>query len=120
MGIYGESNLQWKSGSTCTLSGVLATISSETSCFILSILSTFRLVDIMRPLESLSYPTWSWFTALAFIWLSSFVIAILPLLDLFGDYFVYQLYFDLSYAKNRPAIKRDVLHIGCRYASIFN
>ena len=120
MGIYGTVDLEWRSGFTCTLSGVLAIISSETSCFIMSTLSTFRLVNIMRPLKSLSYPTWPWFTALVFVWLSSFVLAILPSLDLFEDYFVYQLYFNVSYAKNRPINKTDILDMSCRYASTLN
>ena len=70
--------------------------------------------------KSLSYPTWPWFIALGFIWLSSLLLAILPSLDLFEDYFVYQLYFDVPYAKYRPVNKSNILDMSCRYESIVN
>ena len=120
MGKYGEVDLKWKTGFTCSLCGVLAIISSETSCFIMSILSTFRLVNIMRPLKSLSYPAKPWFILLGLTWLSSFLLAVLPLVDFFEDFFVYQLYFDVPFTQNKSVTKSDILTMACRHASIFN
>ena len=120
MGKYGEVDLQWKTGFICSLCGVLAIISSETSCFIMSILSTFRLVNIMQPLKSLSYPAKPWFILLGLTWLSAFLLALLPLVNFFEDFFVYQLYINVLFTQNKSVTKSDILTMACRHASIFN
>ena len=120
MGIYGLVDLKWRSGVVCTLSGALAIISSETSCFILSTLTTFRLITVLRPVKSCTSSIKPWFVVIAVIWLFSIVLAVLPSLDALDNYFVYQLYLNVPFAKNRPINKSDALDMSCRYASIFN
>ena len=120
MGIYGLVDLKWRSGVVCTLSGALAIISSETSCFILSTLTTFRLITVLQPVKSCTSSIKPWFVVIALIWLFSIVLAVLPSLDALENYFVYQLYVDVPFAKNRPINKGDILDMSCRYASIFN
>ena len=120
MGRYGLEDLKWRSGFLCTLSGALAIISSETSCFIMSTLTTFRLITLLQPVKSRTLPVKPWFVIVGLIWLFSFVLAVLPSLDFLENYFVYQLYVDVPFAKNRPINKSDVLDMSCRYASISN
>ena len=115
---YGEVDLFWRSSSLCTAAGSLAIISSEASCFIMSTLCSFRLMNVLAPIRARLFPTWPWYALLAFIWIASCVIAVAPAIYIFSDYFVDQLFFPVPFATDKAISLRQSVTIGCRYTSL--
>ena len=119
-GFYGSVDLEWRSSNLCTAAGGLAIISSETSCFIMSTLSTFRLINLSRPVNSLTDPTRPWLFATAFVWTFSILLAVIPLIPTLQDTFTYQLWFSAPFAQNRFLFKNETLTFLCRHAASVN
>ena len=119
-GRYGSFDLAWRSSDLCTTAGSLAIISSETSVFIMTTLSSFRLVNVLAPIKSLLFPSWPWFLALAFLWLFTCLIAVFPAVFLFSNYFIYQVFLDVPFARNKTLSREQIITVGCRYASLKN
>ena len=119
-GIYGRFDLQWRSGNLCTVVGTIAIISSETSCFIMTLLTCFRLVSVLRPIKSLTDSTRIWFVMTAFAWMLSAIIAIIPLIPHFEDVFVHHVWFTAPFALNKLLKKDELVTITCRYKSLIN
>ena len=53
-------NMEWNGSLGCSIVGSLALISSEASCFLMVILTSFRLYHVYRPLSSMTATGWSW------------------------------------------------------------
>lgn len=87
-GKYCKEDKQWRSGSTCKLFGVLATISSETSIVILGILSSYRLMCVVRPLQGRSLRVRSVAIITAITWCVTTLLALIPIFPPFANYFV--------------------------------
>lgn len=80
---------KWRSSWQCNMSGLLSTISSESSVFILTIITIDRYLSVLYPF-SLKRRTKSFAILLMIlVWLVTIILALLPLLDtnLFGDEF---------------------------------
>ncbi|XP_042904310.2 relaxin receptor 2-like [Parasteatoda tepidariorum] len=88
-GQYIHHDVQWRHSWQCTLAGMLSTISSEASIFIMTLITADRYVSIVYPLmhrrRNMLFAG-SWITA---SWSAATTIAILPFLNLgyFGDEF---------------------------------
>ena len=79
-GSYLEYDQEWRYGAFCHITGMLAAISSETSCFLMVLLTTFRLRTISHPLSSLTSSTLIWKVLIAVAWVCSFALASIPTL----------------------------------------
>ena len=77
-GIYGEVDREWRSGLRCSIIGSLAVFSSETSCFLLVILTAFRLKNITNPIGSLNSSLRPWIICTIAACLLSFTLSIVP------------------------------------------
>ena len=118
-GFYGSEDREWRSSFRCSIIGSLAVISSETSCFLMVILTAFRLRNITKTLESVSFSLRPWKCCVGLAWLVSVIISIVPVLNLTSQYFLH------SFSYSSP-FQSGVWHIGklqqflCRYAALRN
>ena len=119
-GNYGENDLKWRSSSVCSAAGTLAIISSETSCFIMSTLSTFRLINLLRPVQSLTAPTRPWLYVIAGLWVFSIFLAVIPLFPSLNETFVSQLWLVSPFSQSRFLNKNETSTFACSYASVTN
>ena len=78
-GVYCTSDFKWRSSTTCEVLGVLTFISSQTSLNILVLLTGFRLYTVYKPFKSLEIKKYKIYTVLFICWVSSFILAIIPL-----------------------------------------
>ena len=53
-GMYGRVDYEWRSSLRCSIIGSLAVISSETFCFSIVLLTTFRLLNVCNPLKAMT------------------------------------------------------------------
>ncbi|XP_069995066.1 relaxin receptor 1-like [Penaeus vannamei] len=77
-GTYQAEALAWASSYTCTFTGILGLVSSETSVFILTFMSLERYLFIRQPLEARTLSERSARVCLFFIWLTSIFLAVFP------------------------------------------
>ncbi|XP_047494628.1 uncharacterized protein LOC125042785 [Penaeus chinensis] len=77
-GSFREEALAWASSYTCTFTGILGLVSSETSVFILTFMSLERYLFIRQPLEARTLSERSARVCLFFIWLTSVFLAVFP------------------------------------------
>ena len=95
-GVYGEFDRKWRSSLGCSFIGSLAVISSEASCFLLVILTAFRLKNIAKAIESLTSSLRPWKICLIAAWLLSLVLSLAPLLNVTAEYFVHSFSYSSS------------------------
>ena len=88
-GYYGEVDKKWRSSLKCSVIGSLAVVSSESSCFLMVVLTAFRLVNITNPIGSLTFSLRPWKISLGLSWLFSFILGIVPTLNVAFQYFVH-------------------------------
>ena len=119
-GYYGVVDAEWRSSLTCSVIGSLAVISSQTSCFLMVILSTFRLMNILRPIKSLSSSLISWKICMLVSWLLSLSLAICPILNFTSHYFIHTLTFTTKFFKHGEVTFGGLKKVMCRYTSAKN
>ena len=118
-GIYGEMDHEWRSSLKCSIIGSLAVISRETSCFLMVILTAFRLRNITRALESLSFSLRPWSFLIAVTGLFSLILSIVPMLDQTSQYFLHSFSYSSSFLSGvLPTHKLQ--QFLCRYAALNN
>lgn len=80
----------WRVSWQCTFAGVISSVSSEASVFILAIITIDRYLSIMYPFiikpNSMQFAIWAMFT----VWIGSLVLALLPILA--KEMFIHQFY----------------------------
>ena len=59
-GIYGKVDREWRSSLNCSIVGSLAIISSESSCFLMVVLTAFRLKNVTNAIGSLTSSLRPW------------------------------------------------------------
>uniref|UniRef100_H2YG05 G-protein coupled receptors family 1 profile domain-containing protein n=1 Tax=Ciona savignyi TaxID=51511 RepID=H2YG05_CIOSA len=85
-GKYCYLDLDWRTSSSCSLLGSLALLSTETSIFIMTIMTTQRVFAVFRPIESMNSSFGSVVIPTFVAWLCGLFIAVLPLFE--SDYFI--------------------------------
>ncbi|XP_033759183.1 LOW QUALITY PROTEIN: G-protein coupled receptor GRL101-like [Pecten maximus] len=82
-GVYAWNNQKWRSSTLCTTAGVLSSISSEMSTFLILLVTIDRVIVIMYPMCRLSQQNISWKQASVVsvcLWLVSITLAIIPVI----------------------------------------
>ena len=88
-GRYNHKNeIEWRTSLRCSIIGSLAVISSQASCFLMVILTSFRLYNICNPTASLTSPALTWKIGLCAAWLMAVLIAVVPIVFRTLEYFV--------------------------------
>lgn len=119
-GYYGDFDLEWRSSAGCSVIGSLAVISSEASCFLMVLLTGFRLFKIMFPINALTASTMRWKIGIVSAWLLALILALTPLFKSGSSYFTHEIWFS-----NRFTIKpiwnmEYVIRFACRLSQMNN
>ena len=96
-GVYGTVDREWRSSLKCSIIGSLSVISSETSCFLMVVLSAFRLKTITQAIRSLTDSLRPWKLSVFAAWLLSFILSIIPMLNATSQYFLHSFSYSSSY-----------------------
>ena len=99
-GYYGEVDHEWRTSTRCSIIGSLALISSEASCFLMTILTAFRLYTVYNPLTSMRTSTLPWKIGICLSWLAAFLLSVIPILTQNVEYFVHSVYFPTKFNRN--------------------
>ena len=89
-GVYGFKDRQWRNSGLCSLAGVLATISSESSAMFIFFISIDRLLGIKFPFSRMRFSRKDAIICCAIVWGISIVMAVIP--TMYSDYFQGQFY----------------------------
>ena len=119
-GYYGQIDLKWRSSLRCSIIGSLAVLSSEASCFFMVLLTSFLLYRIYKPLSILSRSTGKYVLVILLGWLTSFVIAVLPISHLTSEYFVHSVEFSNQFTSSKVWSKENITTFACRLAEMNN
>jgi len=95
-GFYGNVDGEWRSSLKCSIIGSLAVISSESSCFLMVVLTAFKLKNITKPIESLNASFRPWIVSIFAAWLLSLSLSIVPMIKQTSQYFLHS----FSYSSN--------------------
>ena len=91
-GEYFKHDINWRSGVTCALTGVLSMVSSEVSVLMLTLITTDRLICIVFPFKMRRMNRGNAYVIVAVIWIFGTLLSVIPMFGL--DYF----YDDKRYA----------------------
>ncbi|XP_033752655.1 G-protein coupled receptor GRL101-like [Pecten maximus] len=81
-GVYAWNDQKWRNSALCTTAGVLSSVSSEMSTFVILMVTVDRLIVIMFPLSRLSRLSMTWKHALIIsmtFWIVSITLAVIPI-----------------------------------------
>ncbi|XP_062577814.1 uncharacterized protein LOC134239664 [Saccostrea cucullata] len=79
-GQYGLNDYNWRHSSTCKFSGVIATLSSEVSAFIVLLITLDRFLAIKYPFSGFKFTKRSAAIVVVTVWSVSLLLALIPLL----------------------------------------
>ena len=116
-GRYGEVDHEWRSSLKCSIIGSLVVISSQTSCFLMVVLTAFRLTNVVYAIESLSSSLSRWVICVIIAWVLSFIIGIVPMIISF--YFMHSFSFTSSF-HNGTLDSSQLIEFACRVAVLSN
>ena len=117
---YGQIDLEWRSSRRCSIVGSLAVLSSEASCFFIVLLTSFLWYRIYKPPSILSASTSKYMLFIIFVWLLSFVIAVLPITRQTSEYFVHSLELSDRFTRSQIWNKENITTFACRLAEMNN
>ena len=118
-GSYGSVDREWRSSLSCSIVGCLAVFSIETSCFLMVILTAFRLRNVAKALESMAFSLLPWKICIAIAWFLSLVISIVPLLNYTSQYFLHSFSYSSTF-QNGTWVAGKLQQFVCRYAALNN
>ncbi|XP_078341994.1 uncharacterized protein LOC111105682 isoform X2 [Crassostrea virginica] len=106
-GRYVWNDLQWRTSLTCRFAGMLATISSETSVFLLCLITMDRLIAVKFPFGQFRFTRGKALVCVGVVWGVTLMLAVIPLIS--GSYFQGEFYsrsvvcLALPLTRDRPA-----------------
>ena len=118
-GFYGEVDREWRSSLKCSVIGSLAVISSETSCFLMVVLTCFRLKNITQPVESVNASTRPWIICIILAWIFSFIFGIAPMLPQTSQYFLHSFSYSSPF-QNSTWYITNLEQFACRLSAFSN
>ena len=119
-GSYGLVDLKWRSSLKCSIVGSLSVISSEASCFLMVILTAFRLRNISQPMKSLNYSLLPWKISIAGSWLLSIFLGAVPIKNTTVTYFAHSISFCSKFHRQRTIKVTELERFMCDYAALSN
>ena len=115
-GYYGAVDQEWRSSLKCSIIGSLVVISSQTSCFLMVVLTAFRLSNIVNAIGSLASSSRRWVFCVVVAWLLSLIVGIVPMIS---SYFMHS--FSFSTTVNHGTLEStQVTEFACRIAALCN
>ena len=119
-GYYGSVDVEWRASWQCSTAGSLAVISSEASCFLMVVLSAFRLYTISNPYATMTLSVRPWKIAICGAWLIALVLAVIPIPNTSLDYFTDSIYFPNQFNPEGTWKKDDLAKVACNAAAMRN
>ncbi|CAK8682042.1 unnamed protein product [Clavelina lepadiformis] len=116
-GRYSKIDYEWRSSSVCSLAGSLCVISSQTSCFLMAILTGNRLFAVYCPFKARHASTTPWMVAAICSWIISFIIA---LVSNTTRYFKSKIIFLNEFSLSDTVTHDYVKDFACRLAVLTN
>ena len=118
-GFYGVMDREWRSSLNCSIIGSLVVISSQASCFLMVVLTAFRLINIVKAIESLTSSSRRWIVCIVMAWAFSFILSAVPLFSMTSSYFMHR--FSISSAFYTGTLNSSQLtEFACRVATLTN
>ena len=118
-GFYGAVDSEWRSSLKCSIIGSLAVISSEASCFLMVVLTGFRLKNIIQAMESLNASLRPWKICIILAWLFSFFLGIAPMLPQTSQYFLHSFSYSSPF-QNGGWYRTNLEQFACRLSALSN
>ena len=118
-GFYGAVDREWRSSLKCSVIGSLAVISSEASCFLMVVLTGFRLKTITQAVESLNASSRRWMISIIAAWFISFFLGILPMFPKTSEYFLHSFSFSSPF-QNGTWYSTNLEQFACRLSALSN
>ena len=118
-GFYGEVDREWRSSLKCSVIGSLAVISSEASCFLMVVLTGFRLKNITQVVKSLTASLRPWKICIVVAWVFSFFLGIAPMLPLTSQYFLHSFSYSSPF-QNGTWYATNLEQFACRLSALKN
>ena len=118
-GFYGAVDREWRSSLKCSVIGSLAVISSEASCFLMVVLTAFRLKSITQAMESLTASSRPWIIGIIAAWLFSFFLGIAPMLPQTSQYFLHRFSYSSPF-QNGTWYASNLEQFACRLSALSN
>ena len=119
-GNYGEVDRKWRTSNYCSFLGSLTVLSSEASCFLMVLLTFYRLHNVYKPFSTLSSPSFIWKVGLVLAWLAAVALAFIPMLGVTGSYFEENIFFSNRFTTTTTGNKTFITMFACRLAAIRN
>jgi len=117
--IYGSVDIEWRSSLKCSIIGSLAVISSEASCFLMVVLSAFRLISVTKTVDSLTASLYPWKFCIIIAWLLSFFLSFAPTFNLATRYFLHSFSYSSGF-HNGTLLAPRLTSFACRIAALSN
>ena len=118
-GFYGAADCEWRSSLKCSVIGSLAFISSEASCFLMVVLTGFRLKNITKAIKSLNASMRPWMICIIAAWLFSFFLGIVPMLPQTSQYFLHSFSYSSPF-QNGTWYSTNLEQFACRLSALSN
>ena len=115
-GRYGNEDHEWRSSLKCSVIGSLVVISSQTSCFLMVVLTAFRLINVVNAIESLNSSLRRWVISIVTAWVLSLIIGIVPMIS---SYFIHNFSFSSTF-HNGTLNSSQLTEFACRIAALSN
>ena len=104
-GNYGEVDRKWRTSEYCSFLGSVVVLSSEASCFLMVLLTFYRLHNVYKPFSLLSLASFIWRLGLVLAWLAAVALAFIPMLGVTGSYFEETYFFQIALLLRQPETK---------------
>ena len=119
-GIYGSVDGEWRSSLRCSIIGSLLVISSEASCFLMVVLTAFRLINVFNPIALQTSSVLPWKLSIVATWLLSLCLSVIPIVGVAPSYFVHSISFLSKFHQNGSIEVSQFKQFMCRYAILSN
>ena len=116
-GMYGAVDRKWRSSLLCSFIGSLAVLSSEASCFLMLVLTGFRLKNITNAIASLTASLRPWKICICAAWLFSVILSIVPILPQASQYFLHSFSYSSSF-QNGTWYLSSLEQFACRLSAL--
>ena len=117
-GNYGKVDRKWRTSDYCSFLGSLAVLSSEASCFLMVLLTFYRLHNVHKPFSTLSSPSFIWKVGLVLAWLAAVVLAFIPMIRVTGSYFEENIFFSNRFTTTTTGNKTFITKFACCLAAL--
>ena len=117
-GNYGKVDRKWRTSQYCSFLGSLAVLSSEASCFLMVLLTFYRLHNVYKPFSTLSSPSFIWKVGLVLAWFAAVALAFIPMIRVTGSYFEENIFFSNRFTTTTTGNKTFITMFACCLAAI--